>query len=84
MLPCQLGWFPSCFLMFFPRISCLPNAVKIGMLQQLLTCLPLCRVHMKAALRKEQIKNHTEHLIKPSAQFHPLTTTNNYSHRYMP
>lgn len=45
--------------MFFAQIRCLPNAVKIGMLQQLLTCLPLGRVHPKATLGKDEESHKT-------------------------
>lgn len=41
------------FFMFFAQLCCLPKAVKIGVLQQLLTGLPLRRVHPKAALSKD-------------------------------
>lgn len=53
MLLSQPAWFPSCFSMFFAQIRSFPNAVKVGVLQQLLTGLPLCRVHTKATLRKK-------------------------------
>lgn len=50
--------------MFSPQIRCLPNAVKIGLLQQLLTGLPLGGVHAKAALGRGR----TKRLLDGSAQ----------------
>lgn len=65
--PRQPGRFPSAPLVLPAQLCCLPEAVKVGLLQQLLTALPLCRVHPEAALQK--MEDHTKHSLHSPAQF---------------